>query len=88
LRYRGTVVADGQLSPFLFFDAARSRINHRAFAEGRNLRELRGWGLGAEWSVPGKLFVRAWAARKLGNEAATADTDRSSRLWLQGGILY
>jgi hemolysin activation/secretion protein len=88
LRYAGWALLDGQLSPFLFLDAARSRINHQPFAAGRNLRELRGWGLGAEWSVPGKLFVRAWAARKLGNEAATADTDRSGRLWLQAGILY
>ena len=88
LRHSGTVLFDGQLSPFLFFDAARSRINHEPFAAGRNLRELQGWGLGAEWSMPGKLFARAWFARKLGNEAATADTDRSSRLWLQAGVLF
>lgn len=88
LRYAGWALLDGQLSPFVFFDAARSRLNHTPFAAGANLRKLRGWGLGAEWSMPGKVFVRAWAARKLGNEAATADTDRSGRLWLQAGILF
>lgn len=88
LRHAGWALLDGQLSPFLFLDAARSRLNHTPFAEGANVRKLRGWGVGAEWSVPGKLFVRAWAAQKLGNEAATADTDRSSRFWLQVGILY
>ena len=88
LRHSGTALFDGQLSPFLFLDAARSRINHAPFAAGRNLRELAGWGLGAEWSIPGKAFIRAWAARKLGNEAATADTDRSGRLWLQAGIFF
>jgi hemolysin activation/secretion protein len=88
LRHTGWALLGGQLSPFLFLDAARSRLNHTPFAEGTNLRKPRGWGVGAEWAMPGKLFVRAWAARKLGGEAATAETDRSGRLWLQAGINY
>ena len=88
LRYSGWALLGGQLSPYVFADAARSRLNHTPFSAAANLRRLRGWGLGAEWSMPGKAFVRAWAARKLGNEPATAETDRSGRLWLQAGVLY
>jgi len=90
LRYQGFALGPGQFVPFGFYDAARSRINHRAFAgfAGRNTRELAGYGVGAEWSVPGSVFVRAWLAHKAGSEAATADSDRASRFWVQAGVLF
>ena len=90
LRYQGVAIGPGQFVPFGFYDAAKSRINYRTFAAfaGRNTRNLAGYGFGAEWTVPGGVFFRAWLARKAGSEAATADSDRASRFWMQGGIAF
>lgn len=90
LRHQGKPVGQGQLVPFGFFDAAQSRSTHDVFPgfAARNVRHLAGYGLGAEWSVPGSYFARAWIARKAGFEAATADADRTARFWMQAGLLY
>jgi hemolysin activation/secretion protein len=92
LRYAGGPLGPGQFSPFGFFDAGRSRIVHNGFAAAalatKNVRELAGYGLGAEWSVPGSLFVRAWQAFKATTEPATSDTDKGSRFWLQAGVVF
>ena len=90
LRHQGTQIGPGQLSPFGFYDAARSRINHNPFASfaTRNVRGIAGYGVGAEYAVPGMLFVRGWLAFKATSDPSTADTDRSSRFWLQTGIVF
>ena len=90
LRHQGFALGQGQFVPFAFYDAARARINHRIFAgfAGRNVRELAGYGLGAEWTTLGGAFVRAWYARKAGSEAATAEPDRAARFWTQAGIAF
>ena len=90
LRHQGFLLGPGQFAPFGFYDAAKSRINHRihaAFA-GANTRDLAGYGLGAEWTVPGGGFIRAWFARKSGSEVASADVDRASRFWTQAGLAF
>jgi hemolysin activation/secretion protein len=92
LRYAGGPLGPGQFQPFAFFDAARSRIVHNGFAAAtlasKNVRELAGYGVGAEWSLPGSLFVRAWQAFKATSEPATSDTDKGSRFWLQAGVVF
>ena len=55
---------------------------------GPNDRHLWGYGVGAEWSMKARLFARLWYARKGGDEAATADTDRRDRIWGQAGVLF
>ena len=90
LRYNAGERLGGQLVPMVFFDHARSRLNHETWAgfSGPNIRRLSGAGVGLEWSRPGQLFARTWYARKVGDEAATADNDRSGRFWLQAGVLF
>jgi len=90
LRHSGGALGPGQFFPFGFFDAARSRIIHNTFPAlaSKNVRELAGYGLGGEWSVPGSLFVRAWLAFKATSEPSTSDTDRSPRFWMQTGVVF
>ena len=88
LRHQGGQLGPGQISPFGFLDAARSRILHNNFTTSavKNVRDLAGYGLGAEWSVPGFGYVRCWLAFKGTSDPATSDTDRSARFWLQAGV--
>jgi hemolysin activation/secretion protein len=88
LRHQGGKLGPGQISPFGFLDAAHSRIFHDNFATSgvKNVRNLAGYGLGAEWSAPGSLYVRCWLAFKGTSEPATSDTDRGARFWLQVGV--
>ena len=90
IRHQGFALGPGQFAPFGFYDAARSRLNHRIYAgfAGRNIRALAGHGLGVEWTMPGGVFIRAWFARKSGSEVATSDTDRPSRFWTQAGLTF
>lgn len=88
LRYKGAQLGPGQISPYVFLDAARSRIFHDKFTSsaGKNVRDLAGYGPGAEWSVPGFGYVRCWYAFKGTSEPATSDTDRNRRFWFQAGV--
>ncbi|MGQ0656213.1 MAG: ShlB/FhaC/HecB family hemolysin secretion/activation protein [Betaproteobacteria bacterium] len=90
LRHQGKAVGQGQFVPFGFFDTAQSRSTHDVFPgfAAKNVRHLAGYGVGGEWSVPGSYFARAWIARKAGAEAATADADRTARVWMQAGMLF
>lgn len=89
LRYNAGSWLGGQLTPLIFLEHARSRINHRTWEgfTGKNVRTLSGAGIGAEWTMSWQVFVRGSYAHKLGQEAATADTDKDSRVWLQVGVL-
>jgi hemolysin activation/secretion protein len=90
LRYNAGAWRGGQLAPSVFLDHARSRINHQTWEgfTGNNDRTLSGFGVGAEWAIPGSLFMRGWYAHKLGGEAATADKDKTGRIWVQAGALF
>jgi hemolysin activation/secretion protein len=90
LRYNAGTWGSAQLSPLVFLDYARSRINHQAWEgfSGRNTRSLYDAGIGAEWANPGIWFIRGWYAHKLGSEEATADRDKAFRLWFQVGMLF
>jgi hemolysin activation/secretion protein len=90
LRYNAGVWRGGQLTPSVFVDHARSRINHQVWEgfTGKNVRSLSGFGVALEWAIAGAWFARGWYAHKLGGEAATADRDKAAHLWLQAGALY
>lgn len=88
LRHQGGRLGPAQISPFGFLDAAHSRIFHNKLntPEIKNVRDLAGYGLGADLSVPGLWYVRCWLAFKGTSDPATSDTDRSTRFWLQAGV--
>ena len=44
---------------------------------------LSGAGVGVNWADADNFLVRAYYARKLGNESATSAPDRSGRFWIQ-----
>jgi hypothetical protein len=44
---------------------------------------LAAYGLGVSWSEPGNFLLRAYYARKLGNENAISAPDKSGRFWIQ-----
>ena len=44
---------------------------------------LSGAGVGLTWSDTNNFLVRAYYARKLGNDLATSAPDKSGRFWIQ-----
>lgn len=77
--------APGQVHLIGFVDAGRITINKKPWpnAAPNNHRSLGAYGVGATWSEPGNFQVRAYYARKLGNENATSAPDKSGRFWVQ-----
>lgn len=67
-----------------FIDAATGRANAEPFAGATGgRRTLSGAGLGLNWAGPRGWAARVFYAHRLGHEKATAEPDRSGRLWLQ-----
>ena len=73
----------GQLHLIAFVDAGAVTVNRNPWAAGDNRRTLSGAGVGATWSDAGNFSVKAYYARKLGNDMATSAPDRSGRFWIQ-----
>lgn len=67
-----------------FVDAARATLNAEPWTgyTGASSRSLSGAGVGVNFAANG-YNAKAFYAHKLGSEKATADADRSGRLWLQ-----
>ena len=82
LRYSFALGA-GLLQPFGFIDAGGVRLNERPFAAGANQRSLSGAGVGVLWVTPEDFQLKLTIASRLGSQAATSDTDRHVRAWLQ-----
>ena len=74
----------GRVQLVAFVDAGSVRTNKDPWTVGDNRRTLSGAGVGAVWSDPGNFMLRAYYARKLGNERATSSPDKSGRFWIQG----
>jgi hemolysin activation/secretion protein len=74
----------GRVQLVAFVDAGSVRTNKNPWTVGDNRRTLSGAGVGAVWSDPGNFMLRAYYARKLGNEKATSAPDKSGRFWIQG----
>jgi hemolysin activation/secretion protein len=73
----------GQVHLIGFVDGGRVTINKNPWANTTNHRNLGAYGIGATWGQPGNFLLRAYYARKLGNEAALSAPDKSGRFWIQ-----
>ena len=78
-------MASGQLQLIGFADSGTVTLNKNPWTAGSNRRTLSGAGIGLNWTDSTNNFVvKAYYARKLGNEAATSAPDASGRFWIQG----
>ena len=66
-----------------FFDCGAVQINKNPWSGDSNFRSLSGAGLGILWARGNDTSLRLDYAWKTSAEAATSDTDKSGRLWLQ-----
>ncbi len=73
----------GQVQLIGFADTGTVKVNKNPFDAGPNHRTLSGAGVGLTWADTNNFSVRAYYARKLGNEVATSAPDRSGRFWIQ-----
>jgi hemolysin activation/secretion protein len=73
----------GRVQLVAFVDAGSVRTSHSPWATGPNRRTLSGAGVGADWAATNNFLVRAFYARKIGDDAALAAPDRSGRFWIQ-----
>ena len=73
----------GQMQLVGFVDAGSVTINTNPWTTGDNRRTLSGAGVGLNWSDTNNYLVRAFYARKLGNDLATSAPDKSGRFWVQ-----
>ena len=73
----------GQVQLIGFVDTGSVTMHKNPWNAGDNRRTLSGAGVGLNWSDTNNFLVRAFYARKLGNEAATSAPDKSGRFWVQ-----
>jgi hemolysin activation/secretion protein len=73
----------GQVHLIGFVDHGSVTVNKNPWAAGQNHRTLSAAGVGITWSETDNFLVRAYYARKLGNETATSAPDKSGRFWIQ-----
>jgi hemolysin activation/secretion protein len=75
-------------SVVFFVDSGRVRINKNPFSAGANKRGLGAAGVGFTLIKGNDYAVRSYLAVKATGTAATADTDRSSRVWLSAAKYF
>ncbi|MDO8717711.1 MAG: ShlB/FhaC/HecB family hemolysin secretion/activation protein [Polaromonas sp.] len=73
----------GQVQLVGFVDTGSVTINKNPWQAGDNRRTLSGAGVGLNWSDTNNFMVRAFYARKLGDETAQSAPDKSGRFWIQ-----
>jgi hemolysin activation/secretion protein len=73
----------GQMQLIGFVDAGTVTLNKNPWDAADNRRTLSGAGVGLNWSQTNNFMVRAFYARKLGNETAQSAPDKSGRFWVQ-----
>lgn len=83
LNLEGRVQLTATLQAIVFVDAGTVRLNKSPWASGSNHRTLSGAGLGLNWAENNNFMVRAYYARKLGDDLATSAPDKSGRFWIQ-----
>lgn len=67
-----------------FYDYGSVIINKTPYSTDTNRRSLTALGMGLLWTRDRDYAIRLDYAWKVGGDQATADTDKSGRLWLQG----
>jgi hemolysin activation/secretion protein len=73
----------GHMHAIAFADTGTATIHKDPWAGGDNHRTLSGAGVGITWVEHNNFAMRAYYARKLGNERATSAPDSEGRFWLQ-----
>jgi hemolysin activation/secretion protein len=74
----------GQWQLIGFVDSGSVTINKKPWSSAlSNDRTLHGAGVGLQWASTDNFSMRAYYARKLGNEPATSAPDKSGRFWIQ-----
>ena len=74
----------GQLDLIGFVDTGTVRLEKNPQpGAGANRRTLSGAGVGVNWSVSNSFVMKAYYARKIGDEVATSAPDASGRFWIQ-----
>jgi hemolysin activation/secretion protein len=73
----------GQMQLIGFLDTGSATISKNPWTPGDNRRTLSGAGVGLSWSETNNFMVRAFYARKIGNEPALSAPDKSGRFWVQ-----
>lgn len=86
LRWRLAGLSAGPNNLYLntFYDYGSVIINKDPYSTDPNRRSLTALGMGLLWTRDRDYAIRLDYAWKVGGEQATADTDKSGRLWLQG----
>jgi hemolysin activation/secretion protein len=74
--------AVGQVHFAAFIDAGGAKPNHSPWTADAQ-RHLTGAGVGVYWTQTRDFSVKAFYARKLGDEQALSAPDKSGRLWVQ-----
>lgn len=82
-RYQLNNSSSGVLQLIGFVDAGRVYANKYHWAAGANRTTLSGAGVGVNWSATRNFVLKAYYARKLGNEIARSAPDSAGRLWIQ-----
>ena len=80
-RFEGAMT--GQMQLIGFVDHGSVAIDKNAWTAGPNRKTLSGAGIGLSWADDNNVIVRAYYARKLGNEKALSAPDSASRFWIQ-----
>ena len=83
MRLPTPVQLPGQVQLIGFVDTGSVTLHKNPWDAGDNRRTLSGAGVGLNWSETNNFMVRAFYARKLGDEAATSAPDKSGRFWIQ-----
>ena len=74
----------GEIELIGFVDTGTVTINKNPWtAAGSNRRTLSGAGVGVNWTVSNSFVMKAYYARKIGDEVATSAPDKSGRFWIQ-----
>ncbi len=74
----------GQLQLIGFADTGSVTLNKNPWTAGSNHRTLSGAGIGLNWTDSSNgVVIKAYYARKLGNEVARSAPDSPGRFWVQ-----
>ena len=83
LNLEARMALSAQLQLIGFVDHGSVTTNKDAWTAGPNRRTLSAAGIGLSWADNNNFVVKAYYARKLGNEKALSAPDSAGRFWIQ-----